>query len=82
MFAAEDLGLPDGEVEADDNHVPEGEPAGGANLALDKVLHLPSYVQGVEKTKCKWYTIVKPKSKSPIPCPNRPNILTLSPDQV
>ena len=26
--------------------------------------------------------IVKPKSKSPIPCPNRPQILTLSPDQV
>ncbi len=26
--------------------------------------------------------IVKPKSKSPIPCPNRPHILTLSLDQV
>ena len=25
--------------------------------------------------------IVKPKSKSQIPCPNRPLILTLSPDQ-
>ncbi len=26
--------------------------------------------------------IVKPKSKSPIPCPNRPQILTLRSDQV
>ena len=26
--------------------------------------------------------IVKPESKSPIPCPNRPQILTLSSDQV
>ena len=26
--------------------------------------------------------IVKPESKSPIPCPNRPQILTLRSDQV
>ena len=29
-----------------------------------------------------WGAIVKPESKSPIPCPNRPQILTLRSDQV
>ena len=28
------------------------------------------------------FTIVKPESMSPIPCPNRPQILTLRSDQV